>query len=311
MDGIMTGAIKHYSGMNTKYSDGYFGSNCAIYFPQRGKMKNPIGTRKIQIGLKIEPVFLENKRKNPITIESTRPDEISNMIILDSEQEHKYLLEMFLEKLCGFRNRNSYEVKLQCKSMVNGGQFENSEISVHSQTDTETYINHYPFMQVLDENTLCFRCNDITESCVMCNIKLNLKLWHNLSLDKVKIDLDSDRFFTSEYVNLSTNLFDIMKVYEDAFFEIENNGKSTLKFRILNCPIPKILDTIWSATGGSFPCGNRGNSVIFQSPQEKELRKSPITLSISCIFPSSKSDISPKLVDQRKILLMRKMVFGG
>ena len=115
----------------------------------------------------------------------------------------------------------------------------------------------------------------------------------------------------SEYVNLSTNLFDIMKSCEDAFFEIENNGKSTLKFRILNCPILKILDTIWSATGGSFPCGNKGNSVIFQSPQEKELRKSPITLSISCIFPSSTSYISPKLVDHRKILLMRKMVFGG
>jgi len=311
MDGITIGAIKHNSGMDTKYSDSYIGSNCAIYFPQRGKMKNPIGTRKIQIGLKIEPVFLENKTKNPTKTESTRPDDISNMIILDSEQERKYLLEMFLEKLCGFRNRNSYEVKLQCKSMVNEGQFENSEISVYSQTEPETCIDHYPYMKVLDENTLCFTCNDITKSCIMCNIKLNLKLWHNASLDKVRINLDSDRFFTSEYVNLSTNLFDIMKVYEIAFFEIENNGKSTLKFRILNCPILKILDTIWSATGGSFPCGNKGNSVIFQSPQEKELRKSPITLSISCIFPSSTSDISPKLVDQRKILLMRKMVFGG
>ena len=311
MDGITIGAIKHNSGMDTKYSDSYIGSNCAIYFPQRGKMKNPIGTRKIQIGLKIEPVFLENKTKNPITTESTRLDDISNTIILDSEQERKYLLEMFLEKLCGFRNRNSYEVKLQCKSMVNEGQFENSEISVYSQTEPETCIDHYPYMKVLDENTLCFTCNDITKSCIMCNIKLNLKLWHNASLDKVRINLDSDRFFTSEYVNLSTNLFDIMKVYEIAFFEIENNGKSTLKFRILNCPILKILDTIWSATGGSFPCGNKGNSVIYQSPQEKELRKSPITLSISCIFPSSTSYISPKLVDHRKILLMRKMVFGG
>lgn len=103
-----------------------------------------------------------------------------------------------------------------------------------------------------------------------------------------------------------------MKAYEDTFFEIENNSESTLKFRIVNCPVPKILDTIWSATGGSFPCGNKGNSVIFQSPQEKDLRKSPITLSISCIFPStSTSDTSSKLVDQRKILLIRRMVFGG
>lgn len=146
MDGIMTGAIKHYSGMDTKYSDSYFGSNCAIYFPLRGKMKNPIGTRKIQIGLKIEPVFLENKRMDPITTESTGSDEISNMIILDSEQERKYLLEMVLGKLCGFRNRNSYEVKLQCKSMVNEGQFENSEIPVHSQTEPKGGIDHYPSM---------------------------------------------------------------------------------------------------------------------------------------------------------------------
>ena len=95
------------------------------------------------------------------------------------------------------------------------------------------------------------------------------------------------------------------------FFEIENNSKSTLKFRILNCPILKITDIIWSTTGGTFPCGNKGNSVIFQSPQDKDLRKSPLTLSISGIFPLSTLDTSSKLVDQRKILLMRKMVFGG
>ena len=54
---------------------------------------------------------------------------------LDSEQEREYLLEMFLGKLGGFRNRNSYEVRLQCKNMFNEGQFENSEISVHTKTE--------------------------------------------------------------------------------------------------------------------------------------------------------------------------------
>ncbi len=273
MDGVMAGAIKHKSGMDTKYSDSYFGNNCAIYFPLKCKINNPIGTRKIRIGLNIGPVFLEGREKNPTTTESTRPDEISNMIILDSEQEREYLLEMFLGKLGGFRNRNSYEVRLQCKNMFNEGQFENSEISVHTKTEAEACINYYSYMRVLDEDTLCFTCNDSTESCVMCNIKINLKLWPNLGLDKVRINLDSDRFFTSEYVSLSTNLFDIVKAYEDTFFEIENNSESTLKFRIVNCPVPKILDTIWSATGGSFPCGNKGNSVIFQSPQEKDSTK--------------------------------------
>jgi len=318
MDGLTTGAIKHNSGMDTKYSDSYFGNNCAIYFPPRGKLNNPIGTRKVRIGIKIGPVFLEGRKKNSTTTKSVRPDEIFNMVILDFEQKREYLLEMFLGKLGGFRNRNSYEVRLQYQSMLNEAHFENNETSVHTQTESETCIDYYPYGQVIDENTLCFTYNDIAESCVICNIKLNLKSWHNLGLDKVRINLDNDRFFTSEYVSLSTNLFDIVKAYEDAFFdektpffEIENNSKSTLKFRILNCPILKITDIIWSTTGGTFPCGNKGNSVIFQSPQEKDLRKSPLTLSISGIFPSSTLDTSSKLVDQRKILLIRKMVFGG
>jgi hypothetical protein len=261
--------------------------------------------------VKIGPIFLVGRKNILTTAESLKPDEISNIMILESEQKHEYLLQMFLGKLSGFRNRNSYKVRFECKSMLNEEQLENNEISVHPQTESKAYINYYSHMKVLDESSICFTCNDINERCDICNIKLNLRSGINSGLDKVRINLDSDRFFTSEYVSLSTNLVDIVKTCEDIFFEIENNSKSTLKFRILNCPIPKVLDTIWSTTGGLFPCGNKGNSVIFQSPQEKDLRKSPITLSISGIFPSPTLDTSSKLVDERKILLMRKMVFGG
>lgn len=151
-------------------------------------------------------------------------------------------------------------------------------------------------------------------------ISVSALYWLNRFHENIRINLESERFFTSEYVNLTNNLFDIAKSYEAAsiddnvpLFEVENDTKSIFRFRVWDCPIPKIFEIVWSSTGGLFPCGKKGNSVIFQSPQEKELRKSPITLSISRIIPSSSLilDESLKLLDQRKILLMRSMVFGG
>lgn len=321
MDGMRDGAFKSKSGMNTRYSDIYHDSICAIYYPPRNGFEKTIKTKKIQIGLKINPVFLEGQKKGPIAKESSKLG-TSNMIVSSSGWNSEYLLEMFLGKLAGFRNRNSYEVKLYCKGIGNQEQYEDVRKPVHIQTKSESCNHFYSSMQILDDaNKICYTCDTEVERCNICNLKLNLILELNRCHEKIRINLESERFFTSEYVSLTNNLFDIAKSYEAAsidddfpLFEVANDTKSIFRFRVWNCPIPKIFEIVWSSTGGLFPCGKNGNSVIFQSPQEKELRKSPITLSIFHINPSSSSlilDESLKLLDQRKILLMRSMVFGG
>lgn len=321
MGGMREGAFKSKSGMDTRYSDTFHGSNSAIYYPPRNGFEKTIKTKKIQIGLKINPVFIDGQKKGPIAKESSKLG-TSNMIVSSSGWNSEYLLEMFLGKLAGFRNRNSYEVKLYCKGIGDQEQYEDVWKSVHIQTKSESRNYFYSSMQILDDaNKICYTCDTEVERCNICNLKLNLILGLNRCHEKIRINLESERFFTSEYVSLTNNLFDIANSYEAPgvdddvpLFEVANDTKSIFRFRVWNCPIPKIFELVWSSTGGLFPCGKNGNSVIFQSPQEKELRKSPITLSISYIIPSSSSlilDESLKLLDRRKILLMRRMVFGG
>ena len=318
--GMREGAFKSKSGMDTRYSDIFHDSNCAIYYPPRNGFEKTSKTKKIQIGLKINPVFLDRQEKDLIAKESSKLG-TSNMIVLDSAWTCEYLLEMFLEKLRGFRNRNSYEVKLYYKGINNQEQYEDVWKPVNAQTKSESCNHFCSSIQVLgDENKIYYKCDNDMEKCSICNLQLNLMLKLNRFHENIRINLESERFFTSEYVSLSNNLIDMAKSYEAAsidddihMFEVENSTKSIFRFRVWNCPVPKIFEIIWNTTGGLFPCGNKGTSVIFQSPSEKELRKSPITLSISYIIPSSSLILDEylKLLDQRKIVLMRSMVFGG
>jgi hypothetical protein len=138
--------------------------------------------------------------------------------------------------------------------------------------------------------------------------------------EKLNIDLSYYRFFTSEYVSLTSVLYEGAISFDKcgnnkkniAIFDIRNKYDSAFKMHLFDCPLPKILKTVWNTTAGSFPCGTIGNTVVFQAPEEKELRKSPITISVSkMIRPPQDSYEKTACIEQRRIILLRKMVFGG
>ena len=102
---------------------------------------------------------------------------------------------------------------------------------------------------------------------------------------KPKINIETDRFFTSEYIKISNNQTYIKDIHAtkecSTLFNIKSNQKHHIyKFRIIECPSVKTSQLFWSCTAGSFPCGDNGDSVIYHSPDEKESSKSPVILSL-------------------------------
>ena len=326
INGVSDGAFKYKGGLDVKYLDIFHDNNCAIYYPPRLEFDKPVKTKKIKLHLEIYPVIYGGLKKRITTVDFTGSDGVKNSIMINPEVKRSYLLNISLRRGIGFRNRNSYDAKLESKQILNDKDYDydcdndDKEISSELPVQQEQSCALYSSIPISDENGACIVCSIKEERYIECDLKFVPKFWPHMQSEWFKINLNDNRFFTSEYVSLNNLMYEVVKPREDstnsdvpvAYFEIQNKADSSFKFCISNCPILKIFDTIWSTTSGSFPCGRIGRSVIFRSPQEKELRKSPITLSISKLIPSMKtSNQKSILLDQRKIILMRRMIFGG
>jgi hypothetical protein len=133
-----------------------------------------------------------------------------------------------------------------------------------------------------------------------------------------EIDIKTNRLFTSEYIKVFTNhnhLKNNGKIkWYSILFDIKSNCNDIYRFRIINSPAIKTSQTFWASTAGSFPCGYGEDCVIYHTPLEKELSKSPVTLSLyeKKIFIDSDDDEEPAyLIDQKKVWLLRRIVMGG
>lgn len=121
--------------------------------------------------------------------------------------------------------------------------------------------------------------------------------------------------FSSEYIKISNSVSDFVYSVDrpDIEFDIENNNIKIDKLRISNCPVIKTKETLWTTAAGSFPCGGRnGNSVIYYSPNEKELSKSPITLKQYelDIFEYKEEQVL-RTTNEKKFWIVRKAIMGG
>lgn len=324
INGMSEGAFKSEGGLDPRYSDIFYDSNCAIYYPPRSGFDKSVKTKKIRIQLSVFPIVSDSQNGNPPSYdESGSPDTIGKVYI-NSQVIRNYLLEISLQRTGGFRNRNSYQVKLKCTSIRNDLENDTHQVEhIHVGPPSEYEENnfHSYLGSPLDKDDLNSTFDSEGESCILCDLKLYLSYWSWKCTEKLKIDLSHYRFFTSEYVRLKRRtLHEEVRSLEKcenneknvAIFGIKNKDGSTFTLSLSDCPFPKTFETIWNATAGSFPCGRLGNSVIFQSPEEKELRKSPITISTSKMIQTGKIfDTKTSCIEQRRIILLRKMVFGG
>ena len=313
-NGVKDGVFKHGYGSDAKYSDND-NNDCVIYyFPKDGIEKNS-KVKEIPIMIKIKTDKENSEYKNsPIN----SSDNINNICVCD--YEHEFLLTLSLKQKKGLLNKMLYGVSSTAKEMTQGRRSEilfNLTDEADENNSESGFIYRY---QVKDNRKTYSVFRRSVPSCKYCNVSLSFSEEYESPpiTHEPKIDINTNRFFTSEYIKVSNNHHHIKNIDKikgySTLFDIKSNYNDNYRFRIINSPTIKAFQTYWASTAGSFTCGNSEDCVIYHSPLEKELSKSPVTLSLygKKIFIDPNDDKEPPyLIDQKKIWLLRRITMGG
>lgn len=315
VNGIEDVVFKHGYGANTRYSD-CDNNDCVIYYPPRDGIGKIQKVKEIPIIIKIKA----NKKSREIIKNLPLDNSIDiNSIGLCHYNACSFLLTLYLKQREGFLNKMLYEVSFTVKKITKESKLENYsnlKTITNNNDPSSSFIYSHHFRDNLKVTTL----RKSLPKCIYCNLVMTVKQEHKLNPVecKPKINIETDRFFTSEYIKISNNQTCIKDTHVtnecSTLFSIKINQKHhhSYNFRIINCPSVKTAQLLWSCTAGSLPCGENGDSVIFHSPEEKELSKSPVILSLyeqDTSIDSNKD--SPCLSDQKKIWLLRRNIMGG
>jgi hypothetical protein len=213
-----------------------------------------------------------------------------------------------------------YEISSTVKEVTQERRIENLFNPTGESDENNCESNFIYRYQVKDNKKIYSIFRKSAPSCKHCNVSLSLNEEHEPSpiTHEPKIDIKTNRFFTSEHIKVSNNhhhMKNIVKIKGcSILFDIKSDYNGIYRFRIINSPTIKTFQTFWASSAGSFPCGNSDDCVIYHSPLEKELSKSPVTLSLfeKKIFVDSNDDEeTPHLTDQKRIWLLRRITMGG
>lgn len=306
VNGIKDGAFKHGYGLKSTYAD-TDNENCVIYYPIRKGTEDDYKDKEIPILISIR----SNKIRESI-VNFSANGSYENKSTFVMEDNANLLLILRLKQKKGFLNKIYYESSITVKQIFqNELEYSSRQITTNSKNDENSNLT-YSF----DENKKTFSIeNNCVCKCAECKLSITFKS-HRIYSDtnQVKMNIDTNRFLSSEYIKISNSISEDVYTADrpDIDFDIKNHNKRIDEFRINNCPVIKTKETFWTSTAGSFPCGGNSNSIIYYSLKEKELSKSPITLTLyeknSC---ERKGEESFYLVDQKKIWILRRGIMGG
>jgi len=97
-----------------------------------------------------------------------------------------------------------------------------------------------------------------SNNCSYCNLCLAFKPELELSsyLDKLKINIDTNRFFTSEFIKISSSIPYDGNTDKNILYQllctIKNKDKDICKFRVINCPPIRVNQHICLVRPGHF-----------------------------------------------------------
>lgn len=318
VNGIADGAFKHGFGINTKYTDNDSGASVIYYPPIEGFGKKDCQIKEIPILIRIKSIYDKQFNKNNVV--SIKSDPIDSISLNDFDN-YQFLLTLFLNQKKGILKRMYYEISLTVKKIDIENQLNNFSKSQYCKSEGHD-SNSFDIGSIKEEDKDNYSVFlNLIDNCSSCNVDLTLKLERDkLSSSSLpyapKIDIEINRLFTSEFIKISHSTSYNSDTHRNNTYPlictIKNKDKDIYKFQIMNCPPIHVYQNIWHCTAGSFPCDNKGDCVIYYTPQEKELCKSPIILSLykKGIFDNN-DEKQLNLVDQKKIWLLRRNVMGG
>jgi hypothetical protein len=302
--GIDNGAFKIGNGMDAEFFP-RDSSDSVIFYPnlQNNKNKNQ-SYKKICIELTVKQlgssIFKEQEYNFFVNI---------HILILRKFAKRNYRIKMFVSKLEDQDNNNNNNNKIDNyiskHNIVNTDPLKSSTIT----TKTEKKENE----KEADDGKYQISFKSI-HSCKTCNLSVILKT--------NKLKTSTNNLFSISALKSYLITSDIIKISagesNSPKYSIKNNDNSSIiltgsnykKYFINGIQIQPRL--FWKSTIGELVYGNLGQSLIYYTPGESDLSKSPITMNLYFQYYHNLDDIQQAILsDSKKLWILRQPPLMG
>jgi len=243
VNGVEDGVFKHGHGLETRYSDSDNNDSVIYYPPRHGIGKNQ-NVKEIPIALKIETNKKNRKPIKNLPLGSTIG--VTDIGLCDYD-DCSLLLTLYLKQSEGFMNKMLYEISFSLKKTTKESKLENHpnpNIKTSKNDSNSDFI--YSYLIGDNEEIPIFKKN--VPKCTYCDPVMTFKAEYKShpTEHKPKINIKTDRFFTSEYIKISNNHTynkNTHSTNQCSFLSnTKNSRKHICKFRIMNCPPSRLLN---------------------------------------------------------------------
>lgn len=275
-EGKENGAFKIGYGIDAEYTTKDTG-NCVLFYPQSSDIKNNQARKNIKIFLTANQIGLKSFR---------------------GKRQYKFLINIDIIVFKKFLKR-SFKARISLQKDHSDPSKKN-ELCLSSTTD-DNFENENNQLLISEKygNLVSIKTQ---KSCNICNLRILFRAFNN----PVRINISKSYLITSEILK-----FTALKETNDCSPTI--TGSKYKEHPLYDVVIsPKIF---WTSNSGLFVCGNDGDSIVYATPGESGLSRSPVILSIHADYDlnSDKCDEQQmSFCDQKKLWLLRQPpVMGG
>jgi hypothetical protein len=284
--GITNGAFKIGNGMDAEYFPRDSGDS-VIFYPQLQRDSKNLTYKKICIELTVRQlgsrVFKEEEYHFFVNV---------NILIAKKFAKRTFRTKMFVSKIEDQDNDDN-KVDNYIKSNI---------INSHNLKPTFAIITKIEKEKEEGKNyQISFKS---INSCNTCNLSIIMKIKKTNTHHPFSINALKSYLITSDIIKVSAES-NTKKSITNNYSSIILTGSNYKKYLIDSIQIqPRIF---WKSNIGELVYGNLGQSLIYYTPGESELSKSPITINLYFQYDHNLEDLQEAILsDSKKLWMLRQ-----
>ena len=284
--GITNGAFKIGNGMDAEYFPRDSGDS-VIFYPQLQRDSKNLTYKKICIELTVRQlgsrVFKEEEYHFFVNV---------NILIAKKFAKRTFRTKMFVSKIEDQDNDDN-KVDNYIKSNI---------INSHNLKPTFAIITKIEKEKEEGKNyQISFKS---INSCNTCNLSIIMKIKKTNTHHPFSINALKSYLITSDIIKVSAES-NIKKSITNNYSSIILTGSNYKKYLIDSIQIqPRIF---WKSNIGELVYGNLGQSLIYYTPGESELSKSPVTINLYFQYDHNLEDLQEAILsDSKKLWMLRQ-----
>ena len=297
--GTENGAFKIGGGMDAEYFARDYGDS-VIFYPQLKNTSKDTTYKNIRIYLTINQLgstlFEQQEYKFIVNI---------NILMIRKFLKRNYRVKMFVSKLDNDDDDDNYDENNNKVDPYYNGSSSILNSNIQSPDDDLKSISKVE----QDGNLILFKSFN---SCKICNLMVIVKS----NKTSFYIKFFKKHLITTEIIKISAECNNNTTKANN--YNNNNNNNSSVLFTGTNYK-KYFLDGVkieprlfWESNSGKLVYGNLGQSLIYYTPGEDDLSKSPLTLNLYFQYDHSLEDLQQaSLLDSKKLWILRQPPLMG